>query len=183
MSKVTLAISSFFVLLFIVLMTGTILIAPKSWSLPSADKISVQVRAPSDVEVKTLGPTMLVLLTNNTNRTVYIDRHLSGVPISGHNSLIVDVTNAKSGKSADLRAAFKPIKRTWNADDFMALAPQYSYGPVIRLRDYFRLEPGKTYRVRFEYRSFSPKKVGSMHPWSGIAKSKTIYIKVSASDE
>jgi len=137
----------------------------------------VQVCAPSDVEAKTLGPTMLVLLNNNTNRTVHIDRHLSGVPISGHNSLIVHVTNAKSGRNADLRAEFKPIRRTWDEADFIALEPQYSYGPVIRLHDYFRLESGKTYHVQFEYKSLSPENVGSVHSWEGIAKSKIISIK------
>ena len=183
MSKVTVAISSGFILLLIALMTITVMIAPKSWSSPSSNRISVQVCVPSDAETKTLGPTMLVLLTNNTNCTVHIDRHLSGVPISGHNSLIVHVTNAKSGRSADLRAEFKPIKRTWDVDDFIALAPQYSYGLVIRLRDYFRLEPGQTYHVQFQYKSFSPDKVGSLHPWNGTTKSKIMPIKVSPSDE
>jgi hypothetical protein len=183
MSKVTLIISSFSVLLLVMLISNSALRAPKLRSSPSLDKILVQVCAPPNAEAKKFRPTMLVLLTNNSSRTVYIDRHLSGVPISGHNSIVVNIVNAKSGKRADLRAEFKPIKRIWNADDFIALAPQYSYGLIIHLRDYFSLEPGIIYRIRFEYKILSPERVGSTYPWNGIAKSKSILVEVPLSDK
>jgi len=141
--------------------------------------VSIQVCQPSGLTQEVSGSVILALVTNRTGSPIYIDRHLSRVPLKGHSSLWAEVRDAKTRKAVAPRALFKPVQRVWHTDDLLQLNPDLSYGPVVDLNDYFDLQPGREYRVRFRYTSLAPSTVGHIRPWQGGAVSREVIIRTT----
>ena len=167
------------VVIFCTLLLFSNLIQPITSNSESAINtrgVSVRVCPSDNTNSHKLGPKLLVLVSNGSQSPIYIDRHLSGVPMRQHNSLWVKIKDARSGKEIGPRATFKRIQRIWRESDFIELERNLNYGPIIDLRDYFQIEKGKAYSCRFVYRSIAPKKVGKLQPWDGTAMSRPIKI-------
>lgn len=141
--------------------------------------VSIQVCQPGGLTQGGSGAVVLALVTNRTGSPIYIDRHLSGVPLKGHSSLWAQVTDVKTGKAVGPRALFKPVQRVWRTDDLLRLDPGLSYGPVVDLGDYFDLQPGREYRVRFQYTSLAPSTMGHVRPWQGGAASREVTVRTT----
>jgi hypothetical protein len=140
--------------------------------------VKIRVFPLDDRRPKGYSPKLLVVIANESQDMIYLERYLGSVEPWSRNALRARVIDRGSGRRAPTRTVGDYLFTGWRESRFVGVEARHAYGPIVDLRNDFILRPGRDYKVQFTYSTPAPSKVGHVRPWKGTAVSDEIVVAV-----